>query len=388
MDYGETEAQSMIREAVREIGEDFDRSYWRTHVEEKSFPTEYWEALAADGWLGVTVPEEYGGAGLGMLEMSIIVEELSRTGGQGGLLFVLTPVFGGISIERHGTDEQKETYLPGIADGDMRFCMALTEATAGTNTLNIDTRAERDGDEFVIEGQKMWISGVGHAEAMLLVSRTSPLSSDNPMDGVTLFLVDEPTERDAVSATPVEVSVPWFETQYQVDIDGLRVSENDVLGTVDGGMYLLWDTLNTERIAGAASTVGIGLRAIDLAVDYAGDRNVFGQPIGAHQAIQHPLADAYADLLAAREITYKASWQWDNDEDPGRAANVAKLRSSQAATEAADVAIQAHGGNGFTPEYEVYDIWQNARVSQTVPVTNEMVRNFLAEHSLGLPRSY
>jgi acyl-CoA dehydrogenase len=301
---------------------------------------------------------------------------------------VLTPVFGGISIERHGTDEQKETYLPAIADGDMRFCMALTEATAGTNTLNIDTRAERDGDEFVIEGQKMWISGVGHAEAMLLVSRTSPLSSDNPMDGVTLFLVDEPTERDAVSATPVEVSVPWFETQYQVDIDGLRVSENDVLGTVDGGMYLLWDTLNTERIAGAASTVGIGLRAIDLAVDYAGDRNVFGQPIGAHQAIQHPIADAYADLLAAREITYKASWQWDNDEDPGRAANVAKLRSSEAATEAADVAIQAHGGNGFTPEYEVYDIWQNARVSQTVPVTNEMVRNFLAEHSLGLPRSY
>jgi acyl-CoA dehydrogenase len=388
MDYGETQEHAMIRDAVSDIASDYDRDYWKSHVEEKEFPEEYWQDLADDGWLGVTIPEEYGGVGMGMLEMSIIIEELSRGGGQGGIIFVLTPVFGGIGIERHGTEAQKEEYLTGIASGDIRFCMGLTEAGAGTNSLNIKTSAERDGDEFVLSGQKMWISGVENADTMLLVARTSELSSSNPTHGVTLFLVDDPAAQDGIDLTPVDVEVPWFETQYQVDIEGLRVHEDDILGTEDGGMYLLWDTLNTERIAGAASAIGGGLRAVDLAVEYANDRSVFGQPIGAHQAIQHPLADAYADLMCAREMTYKASWKWDNGEDAGMEANAAKLRASEAATEAADHAIQTHGGSGFASDYEVYDIWQNMRLTQTVPVTNEMVRNFIAEHHLGLPRSY
>jgi len=405
MDYGETQEQRMIREAVRDIASDYDRDYWRSAIENKSFPEEYWNDLAEDGWLGVTVPQEYGGAGMGMLEMSIIIEELSRAGGQGGIIFVLTPVFGGISIERHGTEAQKEKYLTAIADGDAKFCMGLTEAGAGTNSLNIDTSAERDSaeetstdpregeasrdrDEFVLDGQKMWISGVENADTMLLVARTSPLDSSNPTHGVTLFLFDDPADRDGIDLTPVEVDVPWFETQYQVDVDGLRLSEDEVLGEVDGGMYLLWDTLNTERIAGAASALGGGLRAVDLAVDYANDRSVFGQPIGAHQAIQHPLAEAYAELMCAREMTYKAAWKWDEGEDAGMEANVAKLRASQAATEAADQAVQTHGGNGFTPDYEVWDIYQNCRLTETVPVTNEMVLNFIGEHHLGMPRSY
>ncbi len=390
MDYGETEEQRMIREAVRDIAADYDRDYWRSAIENKEFPEEYWDDLAADGWLGVTIPEEYGGAGMGMVEMSIIIEELSRAGGQGGIIFVLTPVFGGITVERHGTEAQKETYLPAIADGERKFCMGLTEAGAGTNSLNIKTSAEasRDGDEFVLSGQKMWISGVENADTMLLVARTSPLDSSNPTHGVTTFLFDDPAERDGIDLTPVEVDVPWFETQYQVDIDGLRLTEEEVLGEVDGGMYLLWDTLNTERIAGAASALGGGLRAVDLAVEYANDREVFGQPIGGHQAIQHPLAQAYAELLCAREMTYKAAWKWDEGEDAGVESNVAKLRASQAATEAADRAVQTHGGNGFTPEYEVWDIYQNCRLTQTVPVTNEMVLNFLGEHHLGMPRSY
>jgi acyl-CoA dehydrogenase len=395
MDFGETSEQSMIREAVRDIASDYDREYWRDCIENKRFPEEYWDDLAADGWLGVTIPEEYGGAGMGMLEMSIIIEELSREGGQGGIIFVLTPVFGGISIERHGTEAQKEKYLPAIADGDTKFCMGLTEAGAGTNTLNIKTSAERaegasvdPGDEFVLSGQKMWISGVENADAMLLVARTAEFDKSNPTHGVTMFVFDDPSERDGIDLTPVEVDVPWFETQYQVDIDGLRLTEENVLGEVDGGLYLLWDTLNTERIAGAASALGGGLRAVDLAVDYANDRNVFGQPIGAHQAIQHPLAEAYAELMCAREMTYKASWKWDNDEDAGMEANVAKLRASQAATKAADQAVQTHGGNGFTPDYEVWDIYQNMRLTETVPVTNEMVLNFIGEHHLGLPRSY
>lgn len=385
---GETDLHEMIRESVRGIASDFDKTYWREHIEQEEFPEEYWQALADDGWLGVTIPEDYGGEGLGMLEMSIIIEELSRGGGQGGIIFVLTPVFGGIGIQRHGTAEQKEEYLPKIADGEMKFCMALTEPAAGTNTLNIQTFADRESDEFVVNGQKTFISGVENADAMLLVSRTSEFDKSNPTGGVTLFLVDDPVERGGISLSELDTAVPWFEKQYQVQFDDLRVSEEDILGTEDGGLYLLWDTLNTERLAGAASALGGGLRAIDLAVDYANDRNVFGQPIGAHQAIQHPIAESYAKLMAAREILYKGANKWDDDEDCGLEANVAKLLASRAGTEAADRAIQAHGGNGFTHEYEVYDIWQNLRLTQTAPVSNEMVLNYIGEHELGMPRSY
>lgn len=384
----ETEMHDMIREAVRDIAGEYDTAYWRERVESKQFPEAYWQDLAEQGWLGVAIPEEYGGEGMGMVEMSIVIEELSRGGGQGGIIFVLTPVFGGITVQRHGTAAQKEEYLPKIADGELRFCMGLTEPRAGTNTLNIDTRAERDGSEFVIEGQKTFISGVENADEMLLIARTSDFDRSNPTHGVTLFLVDDPAGRDAVSLTELDTRVPWFERQYQVDIDGLRVPEERILGTEDGGLYLLFDTLNTERIGGAASALGGGLRAIDLAVEYANDRSVFGQPIGSHQAIQHPLAEHYAKLVAARETTYKAAAKWDDGADCGMEANAAKLLASEFATEAASQAIQTHGGNGFTPEYEVYDIWQNARLTQTAPISNEMVKNFIAEHHLGLPRSY
>lgn len=391
----ETEMHGMIREATREIAAKYDAEYWRECVNEKEFPEEYWQDLAENGWLGVAIPEEYGGEGMGMLEMAIVIEELSRGGGQGGIIFVLTPVFGGIGIERHGTEEQKEEYLPKIANGEMRFCMGLTEPRAGTNTLNIDTRAERverasghAGDEFVLEGQKTFISGVENADEMLLIARTAEFDRSNPTHGVSMFLVPEPAEQEGISLTPIETTVPWFETQYQVDIDGLRVHEDRILGAEDGGLYLLFDTLNTERIGGAASALGGGLRAIDLAVEYAKDRDVFGQPIGSHQAIQHPLAEHYAKLTAAQQLTYDAAAKWDDGDDCGMEANAAKLLTSEFATEAASQAIQTHGGNGFTPEYEVYDLWQNARLTQTAPVSNEMAKNFIAEHHLGLPRSY
>ncbi|APX97200.1 acyl-CoA dehydrogenase family protein [Natronorubrum daqingense] len=383
-----TDIHELIRNSVQDLAADFDPTYWREHVEEKRFPEEYWEALAGNGWLGVAIDEEYGGEGMGMHEMAIVIEELARGGGQGGIIFILTPVFGGISIQRHGTDEQKSTYLPQIVDGDMKFCMGLTEANAGTNTLSIETTAERDGDEFVIHGEKTFISSVETADEMLLVARTSPFDPSNPAHGGTLFLISEPAERDAVSLSTLDTAVPWFEHQYQVSIDGLRVHEDDILGTVDDGFKLMFDTLNTERIAGAASALGGGLRAIDLAVEYANDRDVFGQPIGSHQSIQHPLAESYAKLLAARELTYSAASKWDSGEDCSVETNAAKLLTSEFSTEAASRAIQTHGGNGFTKEYEVYKIWQNSRLTQTVPVSNEMAKNHIAEHRLGLPRSY
>lgn len=384
----ETEVHDLIRSSVRELAADYGADYWREHVDEKRFPESYWQDLADNGWLGVAIDEEYGGEGMGMREMTIVIEELSRAGGQGGIIFILTPVFGGISIQRHGTEAQKREYLPSIVDGDCRFCMGLTEPNAGTNTLSIETTAERDGDEFVIDGEKTFISSVENADEMLLVARTSPLDPADPTHGGTLFLVSDPADRESISLSTLDTAVPWFENQYQVTIDGLRVHEDDVLGAEDEGFRLMFDTLNTERIAGAASALGDGLRAVDLAVEYANDREVFGQPIGAHQSIQHPLAESYAKLLAARQITYEAAAKWDRGEDCGMETNAAKLLTSQFSTEAASRAIQTHGGNGFTKEYEVYELWQNARVTETVPVSNEMAKNYIAEHHLGLPRSY
>lgn len=384
----EQSLRDMIRDSVQDIAADYDRDYWREHVDDNSFPSEYWQDLADNGWLGVAIPEEYGGEGLGMREMTIVVEELSRGGGQGGVIFIMTPVFGGIGITRHGTEAQKEEYLPAIADGSIQFCMGLTEPRAGTNTLQLDTSAERDGDAYVLDGEKTFISGVKNADEMLLIARTSPFDPDRPTHGVSLFLVPDPATQDGISLSTLDTQPPWFEQQYHVTIDGLRVPEDRILGEVDQGLGLLFDTLNTERMAGAASALGGGLRAIDLAVDYAADREVFGQPIGAHQAIQHPLAEYYAKLLATRQILYEAADKWDRGEDCGMETNAAKLLSSEFATEAASQAIQTHGGNGFTREYEVYDLWQNARVTQTVPVSNEMAKNYIAEHHLGLPRSY
>ncbi|MFB6283778.1 MAG: acyl-CoA dehydrogenase family protein [Halobacteria archaeon] len=391
MDYAETEVQSMIREAAREFGGEFDQEYIREHVEEKEFPEEYWNEMADRGFLGTMIPEEYGGEGLGMLEMTIILEELARAGDPGGILLVLTAIFGGVGITEHGTESQKEEYLPGIANGDIQFSMGLTESNAGVNTLNIDTYAREEDGEYVVNGGKTFISGVDHADYMLLVARTSEFDSSNPTHGISLFIVPDPGDREEIELNPVEVEVPWSERQFQLDINDLRLDERRLLGGPDSkdiALYHLWDTLNTERIASAAGSLGSGLRAVDLGVEYANDREVFGEPIGAYQGVQHPLADSYTKLLSAREMMYKAAWRYDEDLDAGEAANVAKLRASEAATEAASNSIQAHGGNGFTPEYEVIYLFMNSRLLETVPIPNEMIKNFVAENSLGLPRSY
>lgn len=391
MDYEPSEELELIRETVQDLSGNYDREYIREHVEKQQFPAEFWDDLADSGFLGTMIPEEYGGAGMGMQEMAVILEELAHQGTPGGLLIVLTAIFGGVGLTNHGTEEQRNDLLPKIANGDVQFCMGLTEANAGVNTLKIDTFAERDGDEFVVSGQKMWISGVDNADYMLLIARTSEFDSSNPTHGITLFLVEDPANRDGIDLTPVEVLVPWFEQQFQVDIEGLRLSEEDVLGgpeKVDMALYDLWDTLNTERISGAASVIGGGLRSIDLAVEYANDRVVFREPIGAYQSMQHPLAEGYTYLMSAREMTYKAAWKYDNNKACGTEANMAKLQASQAALDVSSHAIQVHGGYGFTPEAEVFPLWVNARLIQTAPVPNEMVKNYIAEHVLGLPRSF
>jgi len=392
MEYGEPETIRMVRRTARDVAGAFDDDYVREHVEGKKFPRELSDALAENGFYGAVIEEEYGGAGMGMLEMSVIMEELSRGGTPAGQLLVLTSIFGALSIQHHGTEAQKSSYLPRIAGGEMQFCMALTEPNAGVNTLRIDTTAERDGDEYVIRGQKHFISGVDNADGMLLIARTSPYDPENPGHGITLFLVSEPNRREGIELTPMDVGVAWFEEQFEVQLDGLRVGEEHILGGPDNrdvALRHLFDTLNTERITIGVDVLGMGLRAIDLASDYARERKVFGgRPIGSHQAIQHPLAQAYAELLAAREMVYKASWKFDRDEPCGLESNVANLLSSRAARRAADRALQTHGGSGFSREYPVLDLLINVRLAATAPVPNEMILNYIGEHELGLPKSY
>lgn len=384
-----SEMHELIRQTARDIAGQYDREYWREHAENNEFPQEYWDDLADAGFLGTFVPEEYGGEGLGVQEMLVANEELTRAGASSGILFLLTPIFGALTLSEHGTEEQKEEYLPRIADGDLRWCMALTEPEAGTNTLKMRTFAERDGDEFVVNGTKQWISGVNHAHGMLLIARTSEYDPENPTHGITMFIVPEPTEREGIDLRPIDMAIgEGVAKQFVVDFDDLRVDEEWIVGEEDMGSLIWFDTLNPERISTAASTIGDGLRAIDLAVEYATDRQVWSEPIGAHQGVQHPLAESYAQLMCAREMVYKAARKFDRGEDCAEETNIALLRASQAAHDAAHHAVQAHGGNGFTHEYEVFGLWVGTRVAQVAPANTQLLRNYIGEHVLGLPRSY
>ena len=387
--FEESQELEMIRETAREIASDYDDEYF-LEVSQGTEPTEFWDDCADAGFLGATIPREYGGEGMGFWELSAIVEELCTNGCLGAeMLFVVNVCFGGITLTENGSEEQKEEWLPGICDGDVNFAMALTEPDAGHNAPNMDTFAERDGDEFVIDGTKQWISGVDVADGMLLVARTSPKDESAKMQGVTLFLVDP--HDPAIERRELDVGIPTPENQFELSIDGYRAHEEDIIGTEGMGMYQLFDTVNPERLLGASGAVGVGKCALNRAVDYANEREVFDQPIGAHQGVQHPIADSWAKLQSAGLLTRKAAWMVDNEPDPKKTAevsNMAKLRATEVGHEATDVALQTHGGNGFSREYTVIEMWKGTRLGKVAPGSTEMMRNHVAEHTLGLPRSY
>ncbi len=387
--FEESQELEMIRETAREVASDYDDDYF-LEVSDGKEPTEFWNDCADAGFLGAAVPREYGGEGMGFWELSAIVEELCANGCLGAeMLFVVNVCFGGITLVENGSEEQKEEWLPGICDGDVNFAMALTEPDAGHNAPNMDTFAEEDGDEYVIDGTKQWISGVDVADQMLLVARTSPKEESAKMQGVTLFLVDP--HDSAVERRELDVGIPTPEKQFELSIDGYRAHEDDIIGTEGMGMYQLFDTVNPERLLGASGAIGVGKCAIDRAVDYANEREVFDQPIGAHQGVQHPIADSWAKLQSAGLLTRKAAWMVDNEPDPKKTAevsNMAKLRATEVGHEATDVALQTHGGNGFSREYTVIEMWKGSRLGKVAPGSTEMMRNHVAEHTLGLPRSY
>jgi acyl-CoA dehydrogenase len=388
--FGESDELSMIKQTVRDIAADYDDEYW-FDVADGMEPAEFWADCADAGFLGTTVPEEYGGEGMGFTELAEIVKTLSENGCMGSeMLFVVNVCFGAITLVANGSEAQKEELLPPLCDGELRFCMALTEPNAGHNAPNMETFAEQDGEEYVIDGSKQWISGVERADEMLLVARTTPIEeADKRTMGVTLFRAD-PAD-PAIEARELDVGIPTPEKQYELSIDGYVASEEDVIGTKGMGLYQLFDTVNPERLLGSAGAIGSGRNAIERAVDYASDRVVFDQPIGAHQGVQHPLADSYSKLEAADLLLKKAAWMVDNEPDmkeTAKISNMAKLRASEAGHEACDVALQAHGGNGFSRDYAVVEMWKGTRLGKVAPGSTEMMRNHIAEHTLGLPRSY
>jgi acyl-CoA dehydrogenase len=388
--FEETPELEMIRTTAREIAADYDDDDWLA-VSEGREPTAFWADCADAGFLGAAIPTEYGGEGMGFWELSAIVEELCTNGCMGAeMLFVVNVCFGGITLVENGTEAQKQEWLPGICDGDVKFCMALTEPDAGHNAPNMSTFATRDGDEYVIDGTKQWISGVDVADRMLLVARTTPKEeAPKRTQGVTMFLADP--DDPAIELRELDVGIPTPEQQFEVSLDGYRAHEDDVVGTKGMGLYQLFDTVNPERLLGAAGAIGVGKCALNRAVEYASEREVFDEPIGAHQAVQHPIADCWSRLEAARLLLRKAAWLVDNEPDPkerAEVANMAKLRATEAGHDATDVAVQAHGGNGFSRDYAVIEMWKGSRLGKVAPGSTEMMRNHIAEHTLGLPRSY
>jgi acyl-CoA dehydrogenase len=378
----------MVVDTAKDIAKDFGPEYWREKDKKHEFPEDFWRSLIEAGFTGIVVPEKYGGGGMGMFEMILAMETLASEGcGLAGEWFLcLSSVFGGLSIEKHGTEAQKEKYLPKIAKG-MEFCLSLTEPDAGTNTLNIKTAAMKEGSEYRINGQKMFISGADRAKGMLLVTRTTPLEkAAKRTHGLSLFVVDLPSP--AVEIIPIEKHGINYSKTFEMYISDLKVSQDCLMGEVDKGWYLLLDTLNPERMSFSAVSCGIGSLAIKKAVDYAKERKVFDSPIGAHQGIQFPLADAKAKIEAARLLNYKAALLFDKGLDCGAEANMAKVAAVDAGIEAVYNAMQTFGGYGYAVEYDVERWWREINLVRLAPITHQMALAFIGQHVLGLPKSY
>lgn len=390
MDFKLSDEQRMIVETARKVGERFGLDYWRDHDKRKAFPREFWSAVCGAGIGGATLPEQYGGSGLGMLEMALAIEELAKSGGGStiGQLFMLNPIFGGVAISKYGSQAMRQSFLPPLISGDLICCMALTEPDAGTNTLEITSFARRDGDGWCLNGKKHWITGAISSGIMLVVCRTKKVDAvAKKTDGISLFLID--TQRAGVSLGRIDKLGTNTLDSSTVFFDDVRLTPGDLVGTLDRGWPQLLDVLNTERIVTTASLCGTAELAIKLAVDFANERRVFGKtPISAYQGIQFPLAQAYAEIGCARLMNYQAATLCDAGEPFGAESNLAKLVASQACDKATIQAMQTLGGMGYACEYHLERLWRDQRLFRFAPVSEEMILNYIAQHNLGMPRSY
>jgi acyl-CoA dehydrogenase len=390
MEFRLTDEQKMIAASARQVGERFGTDYWRKQDEAKAFPAEFWRAVCDAGLCGVALPEAVGGSGLGMLEMALIVENLAAAGGGStvGQLFMINPIFGGVSISRFGSPAMKQDLLPRIISGEINCCMALTEPDAGSNTLEMRSFARAEGDGWRLNGRKIWITGVPDAAKMLVVARTRKLEEGGRRtDGLSMFMID--AAREGLAHHAIDKVGTNTLASSSVFFDDVRIEPHELVGTLHGGWRELLDVLNTERIVTTAGCVGTGELAIRLAVAYANERRVFGgTPVSAYQGLQFPLAQCHAEIEAARLLNYKAAAYCDAGLDYGSEANAAKLLAAQAVARATERAMQTMGGMGFAKECHVERLWRDCRLFRFAPVSEEMILNYIAVHDLGMPRSY
>jgi len=393
MNFDFTQEQKMIAATAKDIARQFGPEYWREKEEKQEFAGEFWKAISESGFTGIVIPEKYGGAGKGITELLIAMEELVAHGcGLGGAWYlILSEILGAVSIIKHGTETQKKKYLPGIGRGELKCCMALTEPDAGSNTLNIKTTAQRKGNKWLVNGSKTWISGPDLASVMLLIARTTPKDKVTKKSlGLSLFLVDLPNP--AVDITPIAKHGINYSHSCQVGFNELELAEEALMPPQDRGWYSLLDTLNTERMSFTAACIGLARLAMNKAIEYAKQRKVFGEVlIGQYQALQVPLSEAYASLEAAKLMNFKASTLWENQADPGEigaASNIAKVIAVENALKAIYWSMQVFGGYGYAKEYDVERWWREINLIRLAPVTQQMALNYIGEHVLGMPRSY
>ena len=386
MDFSLTPEQERLRQAVGSVCARFPEPYWQRLDKEKAYPEEFVKALTEGGWLAALIPSEYGGAGLGVMEACLVLEEINASGGNGAACHAA--MYTMAALARHGSPEQKQRYLPEIASGRLRLqSMAVTEPGAGSNTSAITTFARKDGDGYTLNGQKVFTSRVQHSDLILILARTTPAEQvAKKTDGMSLFLVDLHQAGRAIEVRPIETMVN-HETNAMF-IDELRVPADALVGREGAGFRQVLDGLNAERILIASESVGDARWFLQKSISYAKERVVFGRPIGANQGIQFPIARAFMHTQAASMMRFRAAAAYDAGKPAGGDANIAKLLASEAAWEAAEVAMTTHGGSGMTVEVGIERKFREARLYLVAPVTNNLVMAYMAEHVLGLPRSY
>jgi len=386
MDFALSEAQAEIRRQVTALARGFDWGYWREKDRKAEYPTEFVQAFADAGWLGLAIPEAYGGAGLGVTEAVLMLEAICASGaGLSGASPVHFAVFPPMPIIRYGSEDLRRRILPEIARGRLSLAFGVTEPNAGTDTSRIETMARRDGPGWVVTGRKVWTSNARRSGKMLLLARTAQAGAKK-LDGLTLFVAD--LDPRTVEIREIEKLGRAAVDSNELIIDGLRIADEDMVGEVGRGFYHLLDSLNPERILVAGEAVGIGRVALERAAAYARERVVFGRPIGQNQAVAHPLALAWARLEGAWQQTLRAAWMFDQGQPCGAEANAAKVLAADAGFEAADAALQTFGGFGYAKEFDVERLWREVRLYKIAPVSQQMALNYLAERVLGLPKSY
>jgi acyl-CoA dehydrogenase len=388
VDFEETDTHLAIREGVRRVCSKFPDAYWRDLDDRHEFPWEFYEAMADGGWIGIALPEDLGGGGQGITEASLVLEEVAASGAaMNGCSAIHTSMFGINPVVKHGSDELRRATIPEVVAGRLHVAFGVTEPDAGTDTTKISTRARLDGDRYIVRGRKVWMTKAAYCQKTLLLVRTTPVEEvERKTDGLSLLLAD--LQDPAVTINPISKLGRNAVVSCEVLFDDLEVPVDQRVGEEGKGFTYLLDGLNPERILIAAEALGIGRVAIEKAVAYANDRIVYGRPIGKNQGIAFPLAEAYARLHAASLVVREAGWRYDHGMPCGEQANLGKFLAADAAFTAADQAMQTHGGYGYATEYDIDRYWKEARLMRLAPVPQEMVLNYVAEHVLGLPRSY